>query len=71
MNVGSNFYKVGNSCAVSMSDAGLSEKVADVDEDDRLVTTTDEKMSDKQVSEINFNSFHCDLQMSYLEGSLL
>lgn len=50
-----------------MSDAGLSEKVADVDEDDHLVTTTDEKMSDKQVSEMNLNSIHCVLQMSYME----
>ena len=70
-NVGSNFHKVGTSCEVSMSDAGLRERVAGVDEDDRLVTTTDEKMTEKQVSEMNFNSIHCVLQMSYMDASLL
>ena len=53
-----------------MSDAGVIEDVAKADEDNRLTTTTDENLSDKKVSDIILNFFHCVFQFSYLEGFL-
>ena len=75
LNVGSIFcYKVVISCidsfSVSMSDAGISEGVDKVDDDNRLATTTEVKSPNDEVSDVILNIFIV-FQFSYLKFFLV